>query len=155
MKKGWSLFMLSIFVWGGAIFAILWPALSPAQSKASIQSQETNFSGLKADLTECQRKGGVLTIKVRLANHSPKTVRAYWQDVKKNAYLMDEANSKKYFLLKDAKGEYIYSGDPWDIHPNSSKTSWFKFSAPPKEVKKITVVLPNCMPFEDVPIQDK
>lgn len=155
MKKGLSLFMLLIFVIGSSIFAGLLPTLSPAQSKASIQSQETNYAGVKADLTACQRKGGVLTIKVRLMNHSPKTVRTYWPDPKKNAYLMDEANSKKYFLLKDAKGEYIYSGDPWDIHPNSSKTSWFKFSAPPPEVKKITIVLPDCMPFEDVPIQDK
>lgn len=155
MKKALSLFTLSSFVMGGAIFATLLPSLSPAQSKAAIQSQETNYAGVKADLTECQRKGGVLTVKVRLANQSSKTVRTYWRDPKKNAYLMDEANGKKYFLLKDAKGEYIYSGDPWDIHPNSSKTSWFKFSAPPKEVKKITIVLPDCMPFEDVPIQDK
>jgi hypothetical protein len=155
MKKALPLFMLSIFVMGGMIFATLFPALSLAQSKASLQSQETNYPGVKADLTACQRKGGVLTIKVRLANHSSKTVRTYWRDPKKNAYLMDEANGKKYFLLRDAKGEYIYSGDPWDIHANASKTSWFKFSAPPKEVKKITIVLPDCMPFEDVPIQDK
>ena len=63
--------------------------------------------------------------------------------------------TKKYFLLKDAKGEYIYSGSPGDIAANTSKISWFKFPAPPQEVEEITVILPACAPFEDVPIEDK
>ena len=79
----------------------------------------------------------------------------WWQDPKKNVYLIDEANSKKYFLLKDANGEFIYSGDPGDVAPNAIKISWFKFPAPPPEVKQINIVLPDCAPFEDVPIEDK
>jgi hypothetical protein len=68
---------------------------------------------------------------------------------------MDEENQKKYFLLKDATGEYICSGDPGNITANSSKISWFKFPAPPSEVEEISIVLPGCAPFEDIPIEDK
>jgi hypothetical protein len=155
MKKGWIFFLLPIFFFVTAIAAII--AVIPvvlAESNSAIQSQETNFPGVIAELTQCKRKGGVLTVKVRVVNNSPKAVRMYWRDPKKNAYLMDEANGKKYFLLKDAKGEYIYSGDPGTIGSQSRRFSWFKFPAPPEEVKKISIALPDCMIFEDIPIQD-
>ena len=129
--------------------------VSTAQAAEVIQSEETDLPGVVADLIQCKRKRGVLTVKVRVKNTSAKTVRVYWPDVKKTIYLMDEANSKKYFLLKDAKGDFIYSGDPWDIVADGSKVSWFKFPAPPPEVKEITLVIPGVVPFEDVPIEDK
>ena len=126
-----------------------------AQSPDVIQTQETNISNVTADLVQCLRKKGVLTVKIRVRNTGDKTSRVYWKDVKKTVYLMDAENQKKYYLLKDTKGEYIYSGDPWDIPGGESRISWFKFPAPPPEVKEITVILPQCAPFEDVPITDK
>jgi hypothetical protein len=148
--------LLLVFITTGS--ALLLPSMVPlvhAQSGTVIESQETDFSGVVAELIQCKRKKDVLTIKVRVKNTSSKTIRVYWRDAKKNVYLMDEANGKKYFLLKDTTGEYIYSGDPWDIPANSSKISWFKFPAPPAEVDEISIVLPGCAPFEDVSIEDK
>jgi len=68
---------------------------------------------------------------------------------------MDEANQKKHFLLKDAHGESIYSGEPGNIAPTTSVVSWFKFPAPPPEVKEVAIILPRCTPCEDIPIEDK
>ena len=156
MRKLVLCFVLQIFLM--TAFTFLAPPFVPlscAQPGSVIESQETNFPGVVAELIQCKRKKGVLTVKVRVKNTSSKTVRVFWPDPKKNAYLMDEANQKKYFLLKDATGEYIYSGEPGYIAADTSKISWFKFPAPPSEVVEITIVVPGCAPFEDVPIEDK
>jgi len=156
MKRTLFFFVFPVFV-----MTILMPVLpvgvplTHAQSGTVIDSQETEFPEVVAELIQAKRKKGVLTVKVRVRNNSAKSARVFWRDVKKNAYLMDEANQKKYFLLKDAEGEYICSGDPDNIPANGTKISWFKFPAPPDEVKEITIVLPGCFPFEDVPIEDK
>lgn len=156
MRKCVFVFLFSVSVMAALAPAPLWNVMvSGAQAAEVIQSEETDLPGVVAELIQCKRKGGVLTVKLRMKNTSPKTVRVYWPDVKKTIYLMDEANSKKYFLLKDAKGDFIYSGDPWDIVADGSKVSWFKFPAPPPEVKEITLVIPGVVPFEDVPIEDK
>ena len=149
-------FVLPIFIMIGLVFMTL-PAvpLAYAQSDSAIQSQETNFPGILAELIQCKRKKGVLTVKVRLKNTSSKSVKTWWSDVKKTVYLMDEANQKKYFLLKDANGECICNAAGDHISPNMSRISWFKFPAPPPEVEEISIVLPLSVPFEDVPIKDK
>ena len=145
-----ALFVASLILIGPAAVDV-----ARAQSSTIIEAQEMDIPGVAAELIQCKRKGDILTVKVRVANTSSKTVRLSWYDAKKNVYLLDEANGKKYFLLKDATGEYIYSGDPWDISANASKISWFKFPAPPSELEEISIVLPGCAPFEDVPIEDK
>ena len=116
MKRSFLFFVLSIFLITGSIFVSL-PILliTHAQSSPVIQSQETSFQGILAELIQCKRKKGVLTVKVRLTNTSSKGVKTWWRDVQKNVYLMDEANQKKYFILKDANGEYICNVDTGDI----------------------------------------
>jgi hypothetical protein len=154
MRNTALLFLLSACM--GSIFLPRFAStVAHAQSSSVIQIQETNFPGVIAELIGCEQKRGVLTVKVRVRNSSSKPVRVYWADAKKSVYLMDAANQKKYFLLKDAEGEYIYSGDPGNVPADGSNTSWFKFPALPSEVEEITLVLPGCLPFEDVPIMNK
>ena len=148
----------SIFLFTYVLFQFITvPTESTAQAQTGevIQTLEMNYPGIVAEIMQCMRKNGVVTIKVRVENKSSENIRVLWHDVKKTVYLLDEVNGKKYLVLKDASGEYIYSGDPWDISGNTSKISWFKLAAPPKEVTKITLVLPDCAPFEDLSIQDK
>lgn len=120
-----------------------------------IESQETDLPGVAAELIQCKRKKGVLTVKLRIVNSGTDTQRVYWPDVKKTIYLMDAENQKKYCMLKDANGDFIFSGAPWDVPGGGKKISWFKFPAPPLEVSEITFVIPGCAPFEDMPIEDK
>jgi hypothetical protein len=149
-------FALIIFFMIGSMFnPSHMVSLAIAQSDSVIQSQETNYPGIIAELIQCKRKKGVLTVKVRLKNISSNSVKTWWPDVHKTTYLLDETNQKKYFLLKDAKGEYICNAVNDNIRPNMSKTSWFKFPAPPQEVGEISIIFPLSAPFEDVPIKDK
>jgi hypothetical protein len=130
-----------------------------AQSAAQpLQIQETNIQGVVAELTECSRKEGVLSVKVRFRNASDKQA---WLSIDSHHGAYDGfyvmAMSKKYFVLKDAEGAPVapkYLGGAnlakGDIHH-----WWAKFPAPPAEVKQIKLVIPQVLPFEDVPIADK
>jgi hypothetical protein len=129
-----------------------------APAPVPLASQETNWPGVTADLTEFRRKGNTLTAKVRLTAAGAK---AKFEVDYGEVYLMDTAAAKKYELLKDDKGAYIAATNPgwpaktWgEIEPGQSRTLWMKFPAPPADVKAITLSLPSMAPFEDVAIQD-
>jgi hypothetical protein len=135
------------------------PAAAPATAATVLASQETNWSGVVAELLEMRRKGNTLTAKVRLRNGSPdkQPVEVKFEDV----YLMDAANAKKYEVLRDEKGVYIAAvrsgwNDRWydTLEPAQSHLLWIKFPAPPSDVRAITLQLPNMPPFEDQAIQD-
>jgi hypothetical protein len=132
------------------------PAGAPA---ATLASQETNWSGISADVTEFKRKGNTLTAKVVLRNHAGAEIQS---EIKYDeVYLMDLGAGKKYEVLKDEKGAYIAAlrsgwNDRWydRLQPGQSMTLWMKFPAPPADVKAVTLQLPGMSPFEDLPIQD-
>jgi hypothetical protein len=141
------------------------PATAPPAAAAAtpaagaISSQETNWKGVTADLTEFRRKGNTLTAKVRLTNRGSDSITP--DVVFKEAYLIDTGGGKKYEVLKDEKGDYIASlqsgwNDRWheSLHPGDAKIIWMKFPAPPAEVKAITLQVPGIPPFEDINIQE-
>jgi hypothetical protein len=133
------------------------PAAAPAGT--SLASQETNWPGVTAEVTEFKRKGNSLTAKVRLTNKGTADAQPQveWRDVA----LVDATGGKKYEVLKDEKGAAIASTragwtDRWyeSIAPNQSQIIWMKFPAPPLEVKTITLQMPKMPPFDDLTIQD-
>jgi hypothetical protein len=138
---------------GGAV-----PSGPPASS-ASLASQETNWSGVVAEVTELRRKGNTLTAKVRFRNQGGAEAEP---DVHYNeVYVMDLGAGKKYEVLKDEKGNYIAGlrsgwNNRWydKVQPGQSATIWMKFPAPPADVKTVTLQVPGMPPFEDLPIQD-
>jgi hypothetical protein len=130
-----------------------------APATASLQSQETNWPGVTAEVTEFRRKGNSLTAKVRLTNKGSKVAdpEILWRDVA----LIDAAGGKKYEVLKDEQGAFISSNragwtDRWSarIEPATSQVIWMKFPAPPPDVKTITLQIPQMPPFDDLQIQD-
>jgi hypothetical protein len=131
-----------------------------AGSTAALASQETNWSGVTADVTEFRRKGNTLTAKIRLRNQGSKESQA---EIHYNeSYVMDAAAGKKYEVLKDENGAYIAalrSGwkDRWyeELKPGESQSVWMKFPAPPPDVKSVTLQIPGVTPFEDLSIQDQ
>src|SRR5258708_184751 len=82
-------------------------AAAAAPSVVSLQSQETNWPGVTAEVTEFRRKGNTLTGKVRLTNKGAAKVEVelLWKEVS----LVDTAGGKKYEVLKDEKGTFISS----------------------------------------------
>jgi hypothetical protein len=133
-------------------------ATAPAPA-GGIASQETNWKGVSATVTEFRRKGNTLTAKVQLANHGTEKLQP---EIKfEEVYLLDVGAGKKYNVLKDEKGNYIASlrsgwADRWYdyLAPGDSYLLWMKFPAPPADVKVITLQLPGMPPFEDLNIQD-
>lgn len=138
------------------------PAAVPASVPAAgtvLASQETNWQGVVAEVTEFRRKGNTLTAKVRLRNQGSAEAKA--EVIYKEVYLMDLGAGKKYQVLQDEKGAYIAGlrsgwNDRWygDLAPGESYTLWVKFPAPPAEVKSVTLQVPGVPPFEDLAIQD-
>ena len=134
--------------------------VSTAPAAGALATQETNWKGIVAEVTEFRRKGNTLTAKVRFTNRGSEDSKA--EIVFKEAYLIDTAGGKKYEVLKDEKGTPIASltqgwNDRWydnHIKPGDAQTIWMKFPAPPAETKAITLQIPNTPPFEDVTIQD-
>src|SRR5205807_6977229 len=135
------------------------PAPAPATpATASLQSQETNWPGVTAEVTEFRRKGNSLTAKVRLINKGSGNpdMQIFWNEVA----LIDAAGGKKYEVLRDEKGAYISSiregwPDRWStrMQPATSQVIWMKFPAPPPEIKTITLQIPQMPPFDDLQIQ--
>lgn len=137
------------------------PSTAPASSTPAVvlSTQETNISGVTAELTEFRRRGNTLTAKVRFRNGSneQKTADIHLGE----AYVMDANAGKKYQVLKDEKGTYIGAlrpgyTDRWFeyIKEGEQATIWMKFPAPPPEVKVVTLQVPGVSPFEEVTIQD-
>lgn len=126
-----------------------------------IQSQDTNVTGVVAELTECTRKDGVLTVKVRLRNTS--TAKAVFEVIEARNYakFYVTAENKKYFILTDSEKVPLTTqadslgGLRVSIAPGGSYQWWAKYPAPPPSVKALTFYTPWTPPFDDVPITDK
>ncbi|HEY4572538.1 MAG TPA: hypothetical protein VIJ26_01185, partial [Thermoanaerobaculia bacterium] len=79
-------------------------AAAPAPATA-LASQQTNWPGVVADVTEFRRKGSTLTAKVVLRNQG--NVDSQPDIHYTELYVMDLGAGKKYEVLKDEKGNYI------------------------------------------------
>ena len=73
-----------------------------------IQMQPTNIAGINAEVIQCKRKKGVLSIKVKFTNKSDDTV-SLNLDTHHGGYegWYITAENKKYFILKDAEGRAL------------------------------------------------
>ena len=136
---------------------------SPAVEQAAstpLRVRETNVAGVTAELTECKRKDGVLTVQIRLRNGGDKAVTFYPVSGKNfDAYYVT-AEDKKYFVLRDEEktalapatnpvGDVFVSLKPGDIW-----LWWAKYPAPPPAVKTISYMTSLTTPFDDIAISD-
>jgi hypothetical protein len=134
-----------------------------AATGAVIQRQETNATGIVAELTDCSRKDGVLSIKVRL--HNTSAAIATFTVFEGNGDLPKfyvTAENKKYFILTDSEKAPLTTqmdaGYPWlrvKIAPGGSYQWWARYPAPPPSVKALAFYTAWTPPFDDVPITDK
>ena len=138
----------------------------PPQAKAPaagsvIQSQETDTTGVVAELYECKRKEGVLTIKVRLRNTSNQKASYKLYSAREYDQYYVTAGGKKHFLLKDSEGTHLTvqaGGGGFStlaLKPGQTSLWWGKYPAPPADVKKINFTMPRVAPFDDIPISDQ
>ena len=134
---------------------------SPADA---IQTQPATQGDLEVDVIKAAAKEGILTIQLMYRNKgtSDANIRSYkLADV----YFLDTQDKKKYQVLKDSQNAFLAApavggniGSGWDgssslgIPAGGKLIVWFKFPAPPASTTKINLVVPDVLPFEDLPI---
>lgn len=146
-KGKYLILMLALLVASGVAF-----------SGEVIQTQESDtWEGISADLKSMEVKDNIITVKFILRNSGTKK-----HSVKINynaCYLMDAANQKKYFPLKDSDGLFIAGpmydqgdgGRFWfDMNAGESKGMWIKFPQPTDNPETISIAVPGIFPFEDI-----
>lgn len=148
-----TVFAIAILTTGSGV-------LAQGAVPAPIASQETNWSGVTADVTEFKRKGNTLTAKVKLRNAGPEPAPVIV--MYEAAYVLEADAAKKYEVLKDDQGAYIAANTSThtdqfrdSIPAGGAKTLWMKFPAPPATTKVATLQIEETPPFEDLPIQDQ
>ena len=135
------------------------PAAAPPAA-AALKTGDTNTAGITADVTECRRKEGVLSVKVRFRNAAAEKKSFVLIDMANYTSFYVTATSKKYFILKDSEGNYLTPQPSFGrlsvtLDPGEQYTWWAKYPAPPAEVKAVTLYMPVAPPLEDIPVVDQ
>ena len=136
------------------------PAPQPVSTPSSnaLPSTQGELPGLTLTIQELKRSSNALTLKFVLQS---KNGMAFGYDFGEGdkefgniagIHLIDAANKKKYFVVRDADGTCVCSHNIANISAGSQSVLWAKFPVPPDDVQKITVEIPHFPPFEDVPI---
>jgi hypothetical protein len=138
------------------------PAAAQTAPAALSEAQDVNGAvGVVAEIVQCKRDSGVLSMRMRLRNTSDAAVgvtllaNGDWYD----RYYVT-AGSKKYFVLRDSEKTPLanpptsYGALSVEIPKGGSYVWYAKYQAPPAEIKKVNYYTPVSAPFEDVPISD-
>jgi hypothetical protein len=136
------------------------PQPAPIPSSNVLPSTQGEFPGLTLTVQELKRSSSALTLKFALINQSKDGFAFSYSfgegdkefDSIGGIHLIDAANKKKYFVVRDTDGACVCSRNIANIAAGSQSVLWAKFPAPPDDVQKITVEIPHFPPFEDVPI---
>jgi hypothetical protein len=135
-------------------------SIRPLAAADAIQKQDTNEAGVVAELIECKRADGVLTIRVVLRNTTDELAELHAIQNRNFDSWYATAQNKKYFILRDSEKTPLapQADGSGSVRPRIAKggswTWWAKYPAPPGEVKKISYFTPLTAPFDDVPIAD-
>lgn len=135
--------------------------VKPATAQtAPVQTQEANAAGVVAELMECKREDGVLTVRVRFRNTGDKAAELHLIENRNYDAYYVTAGTKKYFVLRDTEKNPLAPAASGfgSLSANLAKGDlyhwWAKYPAPPADVKKISYFTPLTPPFDNVPIKD-
>lgn len=137
------------------------PSTHPlAGPSPALASQESESPGVVVELTRLSRRSGeFVTLTFRYRNTGLDPYRFPHQRLVRSAYFLDNANRRKYEVVRDQEQQPICSeilglasqtGDT--IPPGGALTLWAKFPAPPADTTAVTVLVPFAPPFDDVAI---
>ena len=134
-----------------------WGATPAAAQAKAIQSQDTNTDGVVAEITQAQRKEGVLTVRLRVRNTSDakKSISFPWDSNDYEKFYVT-AGKKKYLILRDSAKVPIASPPTGqkELAKGAGFIWWAKFPAPAASDTKFSFYTTIAPPFEDVPITD-
>lgn len=147
--------------------AVVGPVMAQAPPGALSDPQDVNgATGVVAEIVQCKREGGVLSIRMRVRNTGSADASITLVGGGNYDQYYVTAGSKKYLVLRDAEkvplaspinhraGEPSFAAVEADLPKGGSYTWYAKYPAPPADVKKINYYTPITVPFEDIPISD-
>lgn len=135
-----------------------------ASSAPIIATADGEKAGTRVEVTELKRASdNTVTLKFALVNDGSDrhSISYDYGDGQQGATdyatiggvtLVDGANKKKYFVVRDSENNCLCSRGLKDIPATSRANLWAKFPAPPDDVQKISIVIPHFGPIDDVPI---
>ena len=150
--------MVALFVTAAIGIAASSARAVPAAAQAPLAVEQHAQSGIEVALIDVKRTSGdTVTVRWEYRNRgtTPQDLDALWRyAIAERAYLIDPANKKKYMVVRDSENTPLGSDHRNKTVPaGKSVASWAKFPAPPASVAKITVSIPDVVPFEDVVIK--
>ncbi len=141
------------------------PTATPVPTPKALASTDGDFTGITVVVQELKRGPNALMLKLRMMNRSQETFDLSGYKFEAGTadamdygsigavHLIDAANKRKYFVMRDAHGDCMCSRDIPSVNPGSQTgLLWAEFPLPPDDVQKITVEVPHFPPMEDVPI---
>jgi len=141
----------------GLIVVIAAPAVA-AELKA-----EGNEPGLSVLIQDLKRdEANSVTLRFQLVNDSDKSISFHGKfedheakgrdgDEVGGIHLIDNANKKKYLVVRDTNGKCACA-KLGSLAKGAKANLWAKFAAPPENVEKITVVVPEFQHVDSVSI---
>jgi len=137
------------------------PAAEPAPAPRPLAEGTTDAPRVLVQLMSVERTAAeVVTVQFVLVNPDPSAPVRVGQlfgvepadgDGLAGVHLVD-GDRKKYFVLRDDQGKPECTSGLGAIPPGGQVTAWIRFPAPPAEVSRITVQVPNLAPFGEVVI---
>jgi hypothetical protein len=114
-------------------------------------------SGVHADILSLKRtEGGLLTLRIAFANDTGgeiKNKELPGGGNVENFKLVDFLNKRKYNVLRNNDGACLCTSlNPLTSSEPGKRTLWAKFTAPPESVTRISLLLPDAEPVDDIPI---
>ena len=113
------------------------------------------LGGYEADVIKAATKGDILTVQLAYRNTGNENIQLMYGI--QYVYYIDEKEKKKYHVLRDSQN--VYLGSPNLLNDINARLMaggktivWFKFPAPPIDTTKISLIVPEVLPFEDLPI---
>jgi hypothetical protein len=161
MGKIWIDAAVRRFCWALAITAL--NAGNPGvahEARAVSQTQDTNKAGLAAEIVECKRQDGILTIRMRIHNTADKDIDVFVIDNRNFHLYYGTAAAKKYLILEDSERTPLASRAGGNgslgvkIPKGGSWVWWAKYPATPPDVKAVSCYTPLTPPFDGVPLTD-
>ncbi len=136
-------------------------AIAPLAAAAQELKAEGSVPGVSIVIQDLKRdESNSVTLRFQLINNSDKpyspgcTLREASNrpcEEIGGVHLIDNTNKKKYLVVRDADGKCVCSTIR-RLDKGARMNLWAKFAAPPANVEKITVVVPEFQPIDNVPI---
>ena len=150
-----------------ALFVLIASGLigfSVAPAAAADLTSEGTIPGFSIVIQDLKRdQANSVTLRFQMINNSDKSVclgGKFKDPASKSVgggndlggvHLIDNVNKKKYLVVRDTSGKCVCA-EIRNLGKGEKASLWAKFAAPPENVDKITVVVPDFQPVDNVPI---